>query len=253
MQAEIKRKSFIIITQSEEKVALWSSWVNTHYKNPTIYTAAGGPLALQKIRNAPVDVVICESDPKRMDSLKAVESMIAEKLNPNLAVILLGIPPEQEHFVDEIVTGQVQFLHGEVGEGEFDHALTSALNFSSHSPKATFALRFLAPGDLLIKEGERADYLYILKNGELEAFHDTDGDRKVIGKINVGEFVGEMALINNAPRSASIEALTDCELIELPVGLVNRIIYSKPSWARALMITLSKRLINANKVIAAKD
>lgn len=253
MQSETKRKSFLIISGNEEKLTLWSSWVTTHYRNPTLYTASTGLQGLQKIRNAHVDVVICESDLKRLDSLKAVEQMLQENSNPNLAVILLGVPPEQERFVDEIVTGQVQFLSGEVGEGEFDHALMSALNYSSHTTTATFALRFLAPGDLLIKQGEKADFLYILKNGELEAFYEADGDRKIIGKIHVGEFVGEMAIIHNAPRSASIEAVTDCELIELPVGLVNRIIYTKPSWAKALMTTLSKRLLHANKMLAEKS
>jgi CRP/FNR family cyclic AMP-dependent transcriptional regulator len=58
-----------------------------------------------------------------------------------------------------------------------------------------------------------------------------------------------MAYINKEPRSACIEALTDAQLIEVPIGLVDKILYKRPAWSRALLQTLSKRLKNANKVV----
>ena len=61
------------------------------------------------------------------------------------------------------------------------------------------------------------------------------------------EFAGEMAYINNEPRSAFIEATSDAQLIEVPIELVDKILYKRPAWSKALMQTLSKRLKTANK------
>jgi CRP-like cAMP-binding protein len=73
-------------------------------------------------------------------------------------------------------------------------------------------------------------------------------DKKVIlGNVESGEFVGEMAYINNEPRSATIEATSNAQLIEVPIELVDKILYKRPAWSKALMQTLSKRLKNANK------
>ena len=52
-------------------------------------------------------------------------------------------------------------------------------------------------------------------------------------------------------RSANVEALTDCELIEIPIGTLDRLLYRRPSWSKTLMLTLSKRLTQANEKIAS--
>ncbi|MBL7688606.1 MAG: Crp/Fnr family transcriptional regulator, partial [Bdellovibrionaceae bacterium] len=64
------------------------------------------------------------------------------------------------------------------------------------------------------------------------------------------EFVGEMAHINQEPRSASVKALEDCELIEIPNGSLDLVLFSKPAWAQALMRTLSRRLKRINETLA---
>jgi len=56
-----------------------------------------------------------------------------------------------------------------------------------------------------------------------------------------------MAYINNDSRSAYIEATSNAQLIEVPIELVDKILYKRPAWSKALMQTLSKRLKNANK------
>jgi CRP/FNR family cyclic AMP-dependent transcriptional regulator len=44
-----------------------------------------------------------------------------------------------------------------------------------------------------------------------------------------------------------VKALSDCELIEIPIGTLDTVLFSKPAWARALMMTLSKRLKRSNE------
>lgn len=149
----------------------------------------------------------------------------------------------------ELVMGKIYFLDEDLKDNEFAHLLAKALNFTTHSESASFYLRYLAAGDLLMKEGEKAEYVYILKTGQLQAFNYINGKKVVLGNVETGEFVGEMAYINNEPRSAFIEALSDAQLIEIPIELVDKILYKRPAWSKALMQTLSKRLKNANKAI----
>lgn len=71
----------------------------------------------------------------------------------------------------------------------------------------------LPRGELLVREGDAADCLYVLVSGRLQAFsRDGRGEETIYGKIGPGETVGEMALVSNQVRSASVMALRDCEL-----------------------------------------
>jgi CRP-like cAMP-binding protein len=55
-----------------------------------------------------------------------------------------------------------------------------------------------------------------------------------------------MAYINGEPRSANVKATKDCELVEIPIHLLDHVLFMKPAWAKALMKTLSRRIKNAN-------
>ena len=121
-----------------------------------------------------------------------------------------------------------------------------ALQFS-HGKVSRFYIRFLARGDVLIREGDHAEFVYILKHGELSAWREREGRRVELGKIEPGEFVGEMAYINGEPRTANVEALTECELVEIPLGSLDRLLHARPTWAKSLLYTLAKRLQEANE------
>ena len=66
--------------------------------------------------------------------------------------------------------------------------------------------RFLSDGDVLIREGERADSLIFLLEGELLVATRQLGQ---IARLGVGEVVGEMSLVDSAPPSATITASGD--------------------------------------------
>jgi CRP-like cAMP-binding protein len=103
---------------------------------------------------------------------------------------------------------------------------------------------------LLFSEGEEAKVVYIVKNGTLRAYSESvSGARIALGDISAGEFVGEMGHFNHEPRSATVEAISEVDLVEIPLAALDNVIFSKPSWARALVKTLSQRLRRANKVL----
>ncbi len=86
-----------------------------------------------------------------------------------------------------------------------------------------------------------------MRSGRLIAIaHHGAAEARELGIVETGEFVGEMAYINGEPRSATVKALDLCELIEIPVHLLDHVLFTKPAWAKALMKTLSKRVKAAN-------
>lgn len=79
--------------------------------------------------------------------------------------------------------------------------------------------RRLAGGEALFFEGEASDAVFLLVHGSLAAFHqDTKGVSRVVGQIMAGETVGELGVLIARPRSATVRALRDSELVELPAA-----------------------------------
>jgi CheY-like chemotaxis protein len=249
MANEIKKKVFLVISEDSERVALISSYITVHYHQPIILTASNGNFGLAKIKNTNIDIVVTDFLNNATDGLKMVEVILNENLNSDMAIIIIGHPPEEEKFLDEIVTGKIYFIEEKIAEEEFSYFLAKALNFTSHSKLAAFYLRYLSTGEVLINEGDKAEFVYILKHGQLRAFTIVNNKKFILGYVEVGEFVGEMSYINNEPRSASIEAMTDAQLIEVPIGSVDKILFKRPAWSKALMQTLSRRLKNTNKYL----
>jgi NTE family protein len=73
----------------------------------------------------------------------------------------------------------------------------------------------LAGGQTLMRQGEPGDALYLLVSGRLRVYIEEDGQRRVVREISRGEVVGEMSLITDAPRSATLVAVRDSVLVSL--------------------------------------
>lgn len=69
-------------------------------------------------------------------------------------------------------------------------------------------------GDVVVREGELAESFYMVVRGELEVYHE-HAPREVLAVLSAGDYFGEGAALENARRSASVRARTDCELLKL--------------------------------------
>ncbi|MFU8805249.1 MAG: cyclic nucleotide-binding domain-containing protein [Bradymonadaceae bacterium] len=77
-------------------------------------------------------------------------------------------------------------------------------------------IRTYAPGEALFEQGDAADALYIVEKGELTVRATTPmGEDIVIARLGSGTVVGEMSLIEGGPRSATVEALSECQIFRL--------------------------------------
>ena len=74
----------------------------------------------------------------------------------------------------------------------------------------------LSAGDLLIREGDSGESMYLVAKGRFEVWkRDSAGGKVRIGFLEDGAYLGELSLIDHLPRSASVEAVSDAELYEL--------------------------------------
>ena len=86
-----------------------------------------------------------------------------------------------------------------------------------------------------------SDGTYILLTGSAEVF--LDGVQ--IGTLLPGDLVGEIAVIGGQPRTASVEATCDLEVLHFPVTVANRLFHEVPPFRRALVETARERLAQA--------
>jgi CRP-like cAMP-binding protein len=77
----------------------------------------------------------------------------------------------------------------------------------------------VAAGEFVVREGERAGDVFVIDDGEVQVLkqHPADGRLQEISRLGPGESVGELALIDEAPRSASVRALRPTRLYALSV------------------------------------
>ena len=102
----------------------------------------------------------------------------------------------------------------------------------------------------IIRESEPGDLFFVILRGEVKVFVDSpDGREVVLSHLQTGDFFGEMALLEGDTRSASVEALTDCELAVLARAEFFDVLERDFSLTRKILKTLSGRLRKANEVI----
>ncbi|MFO0726201.1 MAG: serine/threonine-protein kinase [Myxococcota bacterium] len=71
------------------------------------------------------------------------------------------------------------------------------------------------PGALIIREGERSDTFYAIKKGKVEVFLGGGASPMQLAILSAGQVFGEVAAVKGTPRTASVRAMTDCELLKM--------------------------------------
>lgn len=104
--------------------------------------------------------------------------------------------------------------------------------------------RLQCPGGTeLIREGDTADGLYILLNGRLRVTKKTeDGRIHVVGEISRGEMVGEMGLLGEGARTATVTAIRDSDLLRLSTDTFYQLLQRHPGVSQQLFRVLMARL-----------
>ncbi|HGG60357.1 MAG TPA: Crp/Fnr family transcriptional regulator [Gammaproteobacteria bacterium] len=98
-------------------------------------------------------------------------------------------------------------------------------------------------GELIIREGERSDHMYVILSGRVRVFANNSNGRKIILNIQeAGEYFGEIALIDESPRSASVETLEKSVLSRLSRKDFEKCLDERPDLAGSFLSALTLRI-----------
>jgi CRP-like cAMP-binding protein len=100
------------------------------------------------------------------------------------------------------------------------------------------------PGDVVFRQGQQGDRLYIVKSGVLEVLSQPSDapEPHPIAYLGTGEVLGELALLTGSPRSATVRSPERAELLVLERDTFLDLMRSMPDFPRALCVVLAKRL-----------
>lgn len=98
------------------------------------------------------------------------------------------------------------------------------------------------PADIIIREGESGDSLLVIINGLVDVIRKHPGSRAGnVSRLGLGQCVGEMSLLTGKARSATVQAVTDCEIVEIPKESVNLLVERRSELVGELAGIMSER------------
>jgi CRP/FNR family cyclic AMP-dependent transcriptional regulator len=105
-------------------------------------------------------------------------------------------------------------------------------------------------GSVIFEEGVPGDYMYLIKDGQVKISKlSDDGREKILEILGAGDFVGEMALLDRGPRSASVKSTQPCVLLALSRQDFLSLLRERPEISLELIRELSRRLRETNEQI----
>ena len=103
-------------------------------------------------------------------------------------------------------------------------------------------IRSFSPGEVIIREGDVGDVMYVIHAGTVKISKNILGSDKLLAQLSCGEFFGEMSLLNHKKRTATATALDEVKVLELDWETFTRRIKKYNVVAIKMIQTLATRL-----------
>jgi serine/threonine-protein kinase len=105
----------------------------------------------------------------------------------------------------------------------------------------SFAVTSFKKGDVVIQEGEVGEAAYIVRSGQLQVYKTQGAAKIVLRQLGPGDVFGETAIFAASPRTASVVALADSELVVVTKKTIERELAAMQPWLAAFVRTLAER------------
>lgn len=109
--------------------------------------------------------------------------------------------------------------------------------------------RVCASGEILFRDGDPGDSMYVLRSGRVRVFKEANGRQKTLAFIEAGDFFGEMALLNNKARTAGAECVEETRLLVIDAKMFEAMLRGNAEIAVRMIQRLAKRLDQANGLV----
>jgi CRP-like cAMP-binding protein len=109
--------------------------------------------------------------------------------------------------------------------------------------------RYLA-GEVLMRQGDASDVMHVVLTGGVRVEREQSGESNVLlAELGPNEVVGEMGVLDHAPRAATVTAIEPTETLELHATALAVVLIQHPEVATILLRTLSRRLRGADELV----
>jgi small-conductance mechanosensitive channel len=112
-----------------------------------------------------------------------------------------------------------------------------------------------APGEIIIRAGDDGSSMFVIHRGSVDVRVDSNGTPRTIKTLGEGDFFGEMGLFTGEPRTASVVAAEETEVLEIGHDAVRPLFQANPELVEALSHTINERRagLAANASVAVTD
>ena len=101
--------------------------------------------------------------------------------------------------------------------------------------------RVFAPGEAIIRAGDSGDSMFVVHRGSVDVRVDSNGTQRTIKRLGEGAFFGEMALFTGEPRTASVVAAEETEVLEVGHDAMKGLFQTNPDLVEALGHAINER------------
>jgi signal transduction histidine kinase len=108
------------------------------------------------------------------------------------------------------------------------------------------------PGEVIIEEGSMSDGLYVVTDGELEVTKMSAGRSISLARVTAGAVLGEISLLDDVPRIATVTALTEVEYIKVPSDTVTELL-DNPKMVLRMLRTVTSRLRETEGLVRSEE
>jgi len=107
------------------------------------------------------------------------------------------------------------------------------------------------PGKIMMRQGDPGDAAYLIIDGQAEVIVETPAGPVTVDMLGANEIVGEIAILCNVPRAATVRAKNRLIALRIPKDTFIRMVREFPTMAVAIMQELAQRLQNTNNQLRA--
>jgi CRP/FNR family transcriptional regulator, cyclic AMP receptor protein len=110
--------------------------------------------------------------------------------------------------------------------------------------------RVYEDGDILVRQGDVGEVMYVIQEGQVEIVHERDGRETILAVVAEGGLVGEMAIFLHEPRSATVRAKGQVRALTVDKKNFLRRVNEDPSIAFRIVEMLSRRVRELSSEVA---
>lgn len=111
----------------------------------------------------------------------------------------------------------------------------------------------VAAGETVVREGDRSREAYVILSGRLEARRDIGGTSTFLREMAVGDVFGELAILTDSPRTASVIAIEDSSVLMLDETLLEREFEGLTPWLAAMLRALAQRMRSMEEAAGSRE